>query len=125
MRMTIRHVDIKETYDRFGRDWFATYSYYNFKDESPNIAVWGSKGLNREAKDTIVRMVQAGYLIRENGKKIEFVENYPNYIKGIELKERWRLSGTALFELNSIIDDEIFLTNEDYAEVALKELVKQ
>lgn len=124
MRMAIRHVDIKEVYDKFGREWFATYSYYNLKDHA-NIEAYKTHNINRDAKNNIMSMVKVGYLIRESGKRIEYVKNYPDFVKGIKLDERWRLSGKALFELKDVIENsDIELTNQDYADVALDKLVR-
>jgi hypothetical protein len=121
MRMTVKHVDAKEVYDKWDREWFTTYAFYNYKDNQPGYV--RSNHRNSEAKDAIVRMMKQGYLIRESGRKIEFSQEWRNYVIGIKLKERWRLSGKAMYELSQVLDDPIVLIDQDYADMALVELV--
>ena len=120
MRMNINHVSLSEIYNKFGRNWFATYSYYNTMDLKGGSSI-GDR--NFETKNLIIKLLKRGYLIRESGKKIKFSNEW-NYPVGIELKERWRLSGKAMFELSQISDDEIELIDQDYADMAIGELIR-
>lgn len=121
MRWTVQHIQLKEMYEKWDRKWFATYSYYNLCDKGGGLARFDR---NSNAKHEIADLLKNGYLIRESGIKMEYTSDWSNYPK-INLKERWRLSGKAIYELRYVIENSgIELIDQDYADMAKAELIR-
>ena len=121
MRWTSTHIKLKEMYDRWNRKWFATYSFYNLEDKFGGSA---SSDRNYQAKYDLAKLYKKGYIVRESGVKVEYSHEWSDYPK-IKLKERWRLSGKAMYELYHVLEDnDIELIDQDYADMAKAELVR-
>lgn len=121
MRWTSIHIRLKEIYDRYNRKWFATYSFYSFTDKFGGTA---SLDRNGEAKYEIDKLYKQDYLVRESGAMMQYSDTLNRYPK-INLKERWRLSGKAMYELYHVIEDnDIELIDQDYVDIVKAELVR-
>ncbi len=121
MRMRIIHTDIKKIYDRYGRKWFHTYSLFNFYDQSNGASVLDE---NLYTKYLLASMVEKSYIIRENGTKIKYSDEWSDYPTDMKMKERWRLSGKAFLELYDVLDEcDIEIIDQDYADMSKVALI--
>jgi len=115
------HTDVKKIYDKYGRKWFHTYSLLNLYDKSTGPQTLGK---NLYTKYLLASMVEKSYIIRENGTKIKYSDEWSDYPTGMKMKERWRLSGKAFLELYDVLDEcDIEIIDQDYADMSKAALI--
>lgn len=120
MRMKIYHADLKNIFEKFGREWFHTYSFYNMYDDIPH-----SIEVSLLPKKILADFTERGYIIRKNGKKVRYSNNWSNYPVGFETKEQWRLSGKAIYELIEVLDNfDEEMTDQDHVDIVKIKLIE-
>lgn len=118
------HTDLFQIYEKFNRDWFATYSFLNhFDPQYDNMRKRFDQ--THSSKELLANLVNRGYIIRKIGKKIQYDPVYRYTPKGIHYKELWRISGKTIYELINCLDGfPEKMTDIDYADIARIKLIE-